>query len=373
MYMNTRFVLAASLLTNTIIGAGIFSLPFVFYTVGILRGVSYLLFFAFAYSALHLMYAELLKEAGGAHDLPYLAGAYVGKKAKVLVGALLVIELLLVMFVYLALIPSFFEGITKIEPGIIALIFWGVSTLFIFADIDWLEHIATISVSAMLLILLTVFGFSLTHGTPLSLNAPPLSLPVFFIPFGPLLFALSGRPGIGKLVEAWERAKHGPRSFSLAGAIIAGTLVAAIAYFLFVIAVLRISPTPSADAVSGVIGVLPQWAVYLLCVLGVTALWNVYFMMGSNVRDVLNRDFKTPELVSSAVVTFVPLLLYYSGVGGYAKGVSIVGGLFLALEGIIIVSLWSRAKQRAHTRWIVPILYVVFLLAIAYQVRTMWS
>ncbi|KKU98852.1 MAG: hypothetical protein UY32_C0013G0049 [Candidatus Jorgensenbacteria bacterium GW2011_GWC1_48_8] len=78
--MSRNSILAASILAGTMIGAGIFSLPYVFNEVGILAGFFYLVFFASVYVALYLMYAAVLRTREGRHDFSYFADLYLPKK-----------------------------------------------------------------------------------------------------------------------------------------------------------------------------------------------------------------------------------------------------------------------------------------------------
>ena len=56
-----NFIVAIALLAGTIIGAGIFSLPYVFKVVGFWVGVLCLVLFTGVYTVIHLMYAAVIK------------------------------------------------------------------------------------------------------------------------------------------------------------------------------------------------------------------------------------------------------------------------------------------------------------------------
>ena len=60
-------ILAISVLSGTIIGAGVFALPYVFARTGFWLGLVYLAVFGLVYFFVHLMYAELLRKYGGRH------------------------------------------------------------------------------------------------------------------------------------------------------------------------------------------------------------------------------------------------------------------------------------------------------------------
>ena len=69
--MNKRFLMAAMILSGTIIGAGVFSLPYVFREIGFLWGIFYLAFFTAVYFAVHVMYASTIEARDGTHHFFY--------------------------------------------------------------------------------------------------------------------------------------------------------------------------------------------------------------------------------------------------------------------------------------------------------------
>ncbi|MFA6352977.1 MAG: aromatic amino acid transport family protein, partial [Candidatus Paceibacterota bacterium] len=74
-----EFVLPASLLSGTIIGAGIFSLPFIFAQVGLGLGLFLLTLFAIIFCVIHLMYGDLVLKNGDNHRFAGFAKIYFGK------------------------------------------------------------------------------------------------------------------------------------------------------------------------------------------------------------------------------------------------------------------------------------------------------
>ena len=65
MYKN--FILPAGLLAETIIGAGMFALPYVFQKSGIGLGLFYLFFFGLVSILIHLMYADIILRTSENH------------------------------------------------------------------------------------------------------------------------------------------------------------------------------------------------------------------------------------------------------------------------------------------------------------------
>ncbi|MCX6788347.1 MAG: aromatic amino acid transport family protein [bacterium] len=365
--MNRNFIFASSLLARTIIGAGIFSLPFVFYSVGFGIGMLYLFVFVLAYCAMHIMYAESIETEPEGHDFAHLARKYLGKKLGTFAVLITLIELLIVLTAYIILSQSFFSILFGM-PGIYAaILFWLLGTIFIFVDLKWIERVSVGSVLFLLITAFIIFQYSLPHvfTTPTSKS---LDLFVLLLPFGPLFFALNGRPGISKTVAVWRSAKKSNSPFSLRKAIIVGTLLPSLVYIIFVIGVLKLSPIPSQDAISGIANILPLWIVKLLGVFGFFAIWAPYFMIGSNIKDILEKDLRFGRWIAAWLIILIPIGLFFSGVTQFLSVIGFVGGLFLALEGIFVVTIWRRAFPKSRFRSVSYFLYLLFILSIAYEI-----
>ncbi|MEK7089461.1 MAG: aromatic amino acid transport family protein, partial [Patescibacteria group bacterium] len=319
--MNKNFVFAVSVLSKTIMGAGIFSLPLVFYMVGVGTGILYLLVFTLAYCVIHLMYAEAVRMEPDEHNFAYLARKYLGSIFGSIATLIILIELLIVLTVYIILSQSFFGIMFGVPGAYAAILFWILGTAFIFVDLKWIEWISVVSV----LMLLTAVGIIFHTSIPYAFATPfvkPINWFLFLLPFGPLFFALNGRPAISKMVEVWRNATREKKPFSLTKAIVVGTLLPALLYIVFVLGVLKLSPIPSEDAISGITAVLPAWLMAMLGAFGFVAIWVPYFMIGTNIRDILREDMHLSRIMSAGFVTLIPIGLFLFGVGQF---ISVVG------------------------------------------------
>src|SRR3989338_8519827 len=73
-----ELILPAGMLSALIIGAGVFSLPYLFYKTGVGIGFIYLALFSVILSAIHLMYGEVVKQTKGDHRFLGYAKIYLG-------------------------------------------------------------------------------------------------------------------------------------------------------------------------------------------------------------------------------------------------------------------------------------------------------
>lgn len=365
--MNANSVLAVALLAGTIIGAGIFSLPYLISRTGLVSGFFYFLFFGCVYYVVHRMYADVLVVTGSKHQFLFVMQRFLPRFAARILGSAVFLELILVLVVYLILAPSFLSLIAGGSGSIIPVIlFWVVSSLFLFARLSWIGWAEFSGVVAIVAIVAAL----LWKGWGAGITTPafsPFSLAGFLLPIGPLLFSLSGRPAIGKVVEEWEKAKTGWRPFSLGSSIAWGTLIPVGLYMLFVLGILSITPHPSADSLSAFVGLSPVLST-LVGALGFLTLWTSYGMIAVNIKDTLHDDLRTGRWIAFAVPVCVPISLYFLGVNHFFGVIAFVGSVFLGLEGIAITWIWLKAFPMHPRRWVVFPIFTVFLVALVSEV-----
>ena len=116
-------------------------------------------------------------------------------------------------------------------------------------------------------------------------------------------------------------------------------------YLLFVLGILGLSNVVSEDAVSGLIGQIPQGVLTLVGIFGLISLWSSYIVIGLDIKNALKYDLKFPKILAGLTVIILPPLFYFWGFQSFLALVSMVGGVFIALEGIFIVLMWLRARK----------------------------
>jgi len=351
------------LLAGTIIGAGIFSLPFIFSKIGLLPGLFYLLFFTVFYGIIHLMYARILEKQEANHQFFYLAHKYFSRFFANLASLAVIGDLIFTLLVYLVLAPAFFQYVWPAPWLILMLVFWLASSIFIFVRSKAMAWADLISILCMFGIIALVFWAG--RGQVLESSwFQKMDFTLLFLPFGPLLFSLAGRPAIHKIMEL--RSQVASR-FPLKSVIFWGTAIPSLVYMFFIVSVLRLQPAPSDDVFSS-LSFLPSWVLLALGLMGILSLWDSYFMIGANLKDLLLFDLKYPRWLAYALVLFLPLGLYFVGLRNFMMAIGLAGGLFLALEGIFIGAMWRQAFPGHRYSWILWPAGLIFVLAMVYEI-----
>jgi amino acid permease len=375
MYKN--LILPASLLAGTIIGAGVFALPFVFVKAGIVTGLFYLMIFCLVFILIHLMYAEVIIKTNAEHRFPGYVKIYLGKYFFGLANLTSVLGLLLTLTIYLVLSLSFWQLILPLNFGISdiikILIFWFLGSLAIFWEVRRIALSEFLITGGIILIILLLFIFGVFHWGKV-ITSPIFNFKNIFLPFGVVLFSLAGRVAISTVINYFQ--KIGQPLIKARRAIIFGTLIPALVYLLFIFGVLGLSAEVSEDAVSGLMGNVNSFILFLIGVFGLVSFWSSYIVIGLDVKNSLKYDLKFPKILAGLIVIFFPLFLFLAGWQNFLFLMGIVGGIFISLEGILISLMWLKTRpvkidQPIFSKLspiIVYFLILVFIVGIMYEI-----
>jgi len=339
------FVLPTSLLAGTIIGAGIFSLPYVFTQAGVILGFVLLAIFGLVYSAIHLMYGDLIVKNGDHHRFAGLAKIYFGNYGYWLSVLMTVIEMFFVLTIYLILSSSFISLIAPNLPVIYQIaIFWWIGSIIIFSGTRRVAFFEMLAIAGILAAIVTVAWLGMPHFFEKSFTFASPSWILWMLPFGALLFAINGRPAIPSVVHYFR--KNGLPPEKSKKPIIWGTLIPVIAYAVFVGGVLGLSGVVTPDAISGVVReITSPLLISILAILGILSLVSSYFAIGLDVFNSLQFDLKFSRKFSMFLVILLPLFIYFLDLGSFIVLIEIAGGIFIGLEGILILAMWGKMKR----------------------------
>lgn len=366
--MYKKLFTPAWLLAGSIIGAGIFALPFVFEKAGTLTGLAYLVLFSFVFILIHLMYADIiaktdlsdgaLANAESKHYFSGYAKIYFGKFGFWLTVFSSVFGLFLVLVAYLALSSSFLNLISPGSFGALnVVVFWLLGSMAIFLGIRKVSFLELFITSGVILVSISIFIFGIVDLEKI------ISMPVFdfkniFSPYGIILFSFAGRVAIPAVINYFKKTNQ---LVSDAGkSIVLGTLIPALVYVLFVFGVLGLSGVVSEDAVSGLIGVASPFILALIGIFALVSLWDSYFIVGMDVRNSLMCDLKFPKVVAGIAVVALPILFYFFGLRKFLELASLIGGVFIAFEGALICLMWLKSLKRKTERVFLKKLSPVF-------------
>ncbi len=356
--------LPAGLLAALIIGAGMFALPYVFSKAGFVTGFFYLTLFAAVFGTVHLMYAEIILGTKGNHRFVGYAEIYLGTEAKLISVVTTLMGILFTLAIYIILSVSFVKLVFPTVPATTAaLVFWSLGSAVIFFSVKRLAVLESVVTPALIgiVLLLFVFGLGAAGAVNLpSVSSEPLKL---LLPYGVVLFSLSGRAAISSVRDYYRKNKLDEGK--IGKAITLGTVVPAVIYFIFAISVFWLSPNGvSPESISG-LALIPPALLGLIGILGFVAIWDSYFFLCLEAKDIFVYDFHFPGTAAVGLALTLPLGLYFYGSDNLLGFMSLAGGIFLAIESVLVVLM--RRKLRPIGIWGYFIV-LVFLGGLIYEV-----
>ncbi len=368
--MLKKLILGVGLLSGSVIGAGVFALPYVIYRAGWVIGAIYIITFTVLVTVSHIMYAQVVEITPGDHRLVGFSKIYLGKFSEWTATLVSPIGLLLTLTAYLVLGEKFLLLFMPANYGGTAfLIIWLLGTLVIFWETGKLalaEVLGTLSIAAIIFV---IFGYGLSNWSGLAAT-PAINPQYIFLPYGAMLFAMWGRTAIPPLVRYF---RDDNKLNLIKPAIILGVIVPVVLYALFIVGAIELTaPHITGSSISGLAAALPQGIVWSVGVLGILAILTSYAVIGKNIHQTIIFDVKQKPYIGASVVAVVPLLLYILGFKDFLYLVNIIGGVFLSIEGILMTVLWIKARRGVES-WNKLYGFAVYLLLVIFTGGIIYS
>jgi len=363
--MVQRFLYPLGLMTATIVGAGMFSLPYVTQQGGWATASLYLILLTAAIIFSHDLYAKVLIQNKERKRLLGLVencfGAW-GRK----IGLVIIVGGLLVALVIYLILGQRFLGL--LFPAIESA---GVYVFWLLASLPLLFGLKRLVLSELLggIVMAAIIFFIFTSAIGgESIHEAPRTRPEhILLPFGAILFSLAGWTAIEPILEAKERTA---KTSGLRTAMAWGVILSAALYALFVFGIFYSAPAITDDTLSGLAG-WPPWRINLLFLLGLFAIWTSYVPISVEIKNALVYDIRTHRGLAVIVVVCAPLLLYLLGLQNFIAAIGLAGGVFLSLQYMLIVLVARRTLPlRPVARYVAHALVLIFFLAAVYEVYT---
>jgi len=344
--LDNPFLLALSTLVGTIIGAGIFGLPYVVAKSGIIPGVFYFVLLGGVVMILHLMFGEIALRTTEKHRLIGYASLYLGNWAKKLVTVSTVVGIVGALLAYIIIGGDFLYivlgSFIPLSNFAFAIVLWFVLSLFILRGIQTIAKIELLMDIILFVVVGVIFVFVLPH---FQLQNFMLfdSLHVF-LPYGVVLFSFLGLSAIPEIAELF---KHTSEKRSLDNLIVWSSVICGGLFFAFTLFVVGVSgAATSQDALSGLIPFLGEKVVLLGAVFGLVAIAGSFLVLGNYLKNSLRYDYKVPYGISVAVAIFSPILLFLLGLREFIFVIGVVGALVAGLEGSVIALIYRTIKEK---------------------------
>ncbi|PJE69451.1 MAG: hypothetical protein COU98_01995 [Candidatus Staskawiczbacteria bacterium CG10_big_fil_rev_8_21_14_0_10_38_10] len=362
-----KIIYAVSILSGTIIGVGLFSLPYITLKAGFWVILTYLLVLGGLVILVHIFFGELALVTPDLRRLPGFAKIHLGSWGEkiaflsaILGGFGAILAYLIVGGEFLAeiLIPVFGGSYL-----IYTLFYFAIGALLIFWGVKAIAKIEFWGLIGFFIILILIFlrGKSLINIENLFLTFKP-EMKNLFLPYGPILFSLWGA---GLIPQAEEIL--GDKRKILKKVIAISILIPILVYLFFIYLILGITGGQTTEsALTGLKVFLGDGIVSLGLFFGILTTFTSFIAIGLTLKNIFCYDLRISKNLSLVITCFVPLILFLLGIKSFIPVISFIGGVMLGVDGILILLMYK--KLRPHRKIFIYPLILIFLGGIIYEV-----
>jgi amino acid transporter len=361
-----NYIYPIAVFSGGMIGVGFLSLPYIALETNIWLIFFYFLVLTALIIKINLIFCQISLKTPDFKRFPGFVEYYIGKRAKFFTMILVIFDSIATLLVYLLIggqfLFSVFQPIISGSLLLYILIYFFMASVIIYFDIKVIAKTEFWIVGMLFVAIFFVFieSFSQIKLSNIFL-VNHASVNNFFIPYGPLLFALWG---IGLIPEVEEMIKGKKKNLKFIVTI--STVLVSLFYFLFVVLILGITGRyTDQTALVGLKSFLPNILVSVCLLIGTLASFAAFITQGITFKKTLVFDLKIKHWQAFVMTCCPPLLLFLIGVQSFIPILSFMGGILLGINGILI--LWMYKKTGGKNIIIYP-LSLVFLFGIVYEV-----
>lgn len=369
-------ILAVSATCGTIIGVGIFSLPYVTLQAGIWTMAGYFLVLGAIVMIVHILFGKIAVATPDSLRLASFADMYLGKWGKWVAFIMMVVGSFGSILSYIIVGGGFLKELFFPFLGgnqiLYTLIFFAFGALLIYFGIEAISRIGFLRMVFLLGFLIFLFFFAGAKGIFRAENimvSGNSGIGNFFLPYGIVLFSLWGATFVPEVEEMMGENKK-----LLKIVLPVATAIPIIVYIAFIFLVLGITGSQTTEfSLDGLRGVLGEKLFSLTMFLGVITTFTSFISIGLAVKKFFFCDFKIKHFLSWIITCFVPLIMFFIGVNSFIPLISFVGAVMLGIEGILIVLMYRKLHLRSSPKskriyfLVIPLL-LIFFAGIIYEI-----
>jgi len=359
-----KIIYALCTLSGTIIGVGLFSLPYITSQVGIWTMLIYFLLLGSLTVVIHLLFGEVAIATPDFLRFPGFARIHLGRWAEKISFVSIILGLFGANLAYLIIGGKFLNSLLNIENELVGVfIYFAFGAVLIYFGIKAISKVEFWGLILFFAILIIIF----LNGLP-SFKMENLMFSYakkdLFLPYGPILFALWGAALIPEIEEMMGKEKRLLRKI-----IFIALLIPIITYLAFIFLVTGISGADtSEESIAGLAKFLDSKIIILALLFGLLTTFTSFISIGLTLKKVFNYDLKIKKNLSWLITCFVPIVLFLLGFQNFIKVISFVGGITIGVDGILIILMYQKIKKGKKIALLAAPLVSIFILGIVYQI-----
>lgn len=340
---DAKFYHAVAVLVGTMVGVGIFGIPFAFAKAGFWVGVAWLFGLAVVVAIFNLIFAELALSTPGRHQVIGYMHTWLGPWGRRLATLANVISLYGALLAYIIVFGEFSHNVLShfiaVDPRLYSILFAvSVSMLWVLRvkTIAAIEQAMVVLYTVVVLLIVVMGAGSIRSG-----NFAGWTADFWYLPYGVLLFALAGLSAIPiqrQLLIGRERLMR--------SAILSAMGFTAGLYLLFAFVVVGVSGDATAPAaIAGLYGFLGTPVVIIGSLLGMLTITTSYLMLGTALFETFHIDYHVRVPIAWLLTGAPPLFLFMSGMTNFIDIIGLIGAVAVGLLSVLILAAYLRARR----------------------------
>jgi len=364
--MLKKIIYSISTLSGTIIGVGLFSLPYITSKVGFWVMLGYFLVLGALVILVHSFFGELALKTPDFKRLPGFAKIYLGNGGEKIAFISAIFGTFGAILAYLIVGGEFLENLLSPIFGggnlIWTLIYFSFGALLIFFGIKAISKVEFWGLILFFLILILIFlrgKYLINIENLFPIENWSLKIENLFLPYGPILFSLWGASLIPDVEEMLGEKKN-----LLKKIIPISILIPIFVYLFFIYLILGIGGSQTTEsALTGLKNFLGNEIVSLAFFLGVLTTFTSFITLGLTLKKVFWYDLKIEKNLAWAITCFIPLILFLIGIKQFIPVISFVGAIMLGIDGILILLMYHKEiknqKSKIKNLLIYPLILIL--------------
>lgn len=368
-----QFIQAISVLTATIVGAGVLALPYTIYYAGYWVGIVYLLVLGVVMMVLNMMLGEVILRTKKNLHIPELVKLYLGKKGYLLALFSFTILIYGGMAAYIRGFGDIMNFVLPSESFNWSIVFFTIGVYFVFKGLKVVSRWDSIFVTGMVLIVLTLWLRSI-YTQSIDWNQfqikPSSSFSDIFKPYGAVLFSYFGVIAIPHI-----KSILGKNSLSQMKTVIKlGVWIPILLYSIFVSLVIGVSGASVTPVAIISLGEnMGQQVLIITSVFAIIAMMSTYITMGLSMVDAYMSFGKINKNIAIILSTLPSMAVLLFDWAKFDTMIQYSGGIGVGILSILIVLTFWKAKVQGevlpayslgHMKWVGVAMILVFCLGI---------
>lgn len=332
---------------GSVIGVGIFGIPYVFAQAGFGIGLMHLLLIGAVNLVILLIYADIVMNTKGHHRISGIVSRYAGPWWGHIASFLLFASSWGAMVAYVIIGGEFLQSIFApwLDWSLISwqLLFFVVSAALLIGGLGFIARLEVVFVFGLLALLLVVLIAAVPHAEIGELMVNDATM--WFLPFGVVLFAFGGLAALPEMADVLGRRKSNLRKALLVGV---GTVTIVYAVFAGVtVAVTGIGTT--SEAILGLGAVIGDWALGLGAVIGLFSVFTSFLILGISIMNGLVFDYKWRYFRAWWLAISIPLVIFLAGARDFINVIGFTGAILMGFLSLLIIFTYTKAKRDVCT------------------------